>query len=381
MKDNILFFSGGAYVFGKEKAMLRIMAGLQAQDWQIHCVINGFNDGKWIELLEEARIHYTPVKLGKFTKSPKLLHIKWTLHALIHLPFALYKIKHLIKRKSPKWLFFDSHITAAIVLILLSPKGIPIIRHGELPGKSDFFFKILKKHLNQHQIYHIGNTQFVCSELERLGLPAEQIHCIHNGFFIPNQIKTDSTNASLQNLAIIIGCIGQIGPWKGQEDLIEALAIIKNQGILFLCKLAGKGDQTYLDHLNKRIQELGLTNQVEIIGYIDQPQSFYTSIDVNVVPSRFEEPFGNVAAEAGMYAVPCIVTNKGGLPEVIKDGITGFIVPANSPKDIAAKVTWLAANPLERTKMGEEAYAWISENFTISKMVQKYEAFFYKTRG
>ncbi len=371
MKADILFFSGGSYVFGKERAMLRIMSGLKERGWKIHCVTNGFNDGVWGQMLEGSNIDYTPVRLGKFTKSLKPIHIKWTIHALLFLPFALYKIHRLLVN-DPKWLLFDSHITASIVLKFFRPKGIPIIRHGELPGKSAFFFKILKTQLERVQIYHIGNTHFVCDQLKKLGIPARNISCIYNGFSIPT-ITDETKRLKVPDSPMVIGCIGQLGPWKGQEDLIRALFILKKQGISFLCRIAGKGDDTFLNYLKDLIFELGLTGQIEICGYIDKPEHFYRDIHVNVVPSRFEEPFGNVAAESGLYSIPCIVSNKGGLPEVIIDGKTGFIVPAEDPDAIASKLTWFAFNHKERKEMGENAYYWIRENFSQEKMIDNYE--------
>lgn len=361
----ILFFCAGSYVYGKEKAMLSIMTGLKDSGYAIHCIASGYNDGKWVQMLRNNAIAYITVKLGKFSKSLRLLHIKWSLDALIHLPYALYIIHKTIKNQKPDLLFFDSHVTAATILFFLNPNIPVVVRHGELP-RNDMYLNHLRS--KPYNIKHIANTQFGHRKLEELTLDPKHIFCIYNGFNPVNHL-----DKVINRPSIVIGCIGQIGEWKGQEDLIEALGILADTGTSFHCLIAGTGDHQYVSFLKDKADQLGIGQFVEFIGYISQIEQFYSNIDICVVPSRFDEPFGNVAAEAGLYGLPCIVTDRGGLPEVVEHGQTGYIVPAHSPKQIYTYLETLINDPIGRRAMGKEAQKYILKEFSIVKMIDNYK--------
>jgi hypothetical protein len=104
----ILFTYGGSYVFGKERYALNLMRGLQAAGHALFNVANGWNDGHFIQLLEESAIPHATIKLGKISKSLAPKHLKWTLDALAHLPLALWKFRNQIKKFNPDVVVLDS---------------------------------------------------------------------------------------------------------------------------------------------------------------------------------------------------------------------------------------------------------------------------------
>jgi len=111
---------------------------------------------------------------------------------------------------------------------------------------------------------------------------------------------------------VAIGVVGQIGPWKGHEDLIEALGILKSNNVPFTCKVFGNGENGYVDCLKKRACALGLESDIQWKGFVDRRADIFEGIDICVVPTRSSEPFGMVAAEASFSGVPTIATRSGG---------------------------------------------------------------------
>ena len=133
--------------------------------------------------------------------------------------------------------------------------------------------------------------------------------------------------------SVVFGFIGQIAPVKGLLELIGALDALPATRPWKLL-IAGRDSHggAYHRACVERVAALGLEQQVTFIGFLDDVAKFYHAIDVAVVPS-LEEPMGRIPLEAGSYGKPAIAFAVGGLPEVVLDGITGWLVP---PGDFAA---------------------------------------------
>jgi glycosyltransferase involved in cell wall biosynthesis len=130
--------------------------------------------------------------------------------------------------------------------------------------------------------------------------------------------------------------------------------------------VVGGGPQ--LEAYRSLATELGLGERVRFPGRVphaDVP-GLIRGMDVFVMPSvRDSESFGVAAVEAQACGVPVIVSDVGGLPEVVRDGVSGFVVPVRDPAAIAARMQELAADPALRARMGAagrahavQAYSW-----------------------
>ncbi|WP_335870578.1 glycosyltransferase [Bacillus sp. 2205SS5-2] len=113
------------------------------------------------------------------------------------------------------------------------------------------------------------------------------------------------------------------------------------------------GDGPYLEEYKQLTNKLGITDKVNFLGRVDHAQipKFISSLDVFVIPSLIES-FGVAAVEAQACGVPVIASNVGGLPEVVKDGVTGFLVPPEDAQKIAEKLELLYTNESKRTEFG-----------------------------
>lgn len=346
--------------------MLAIMKGLKSRNYEVMNVISGWNNGVFPKLLQEAGIPFEAVKLGKFSKNIRSPYLKWTLVALINYPGALLKTQRIIKAFKPDLLFFDNHSS----IFLLNPVlgNLPIlIRQAEQPSL-DFFFKMLLKSPKiLKRITFLGISKFITKELRKIGISETNLCLLYTGFVIPDKPKPSTFN----HTKLTLGCIGQIGEWKGQEDFIYALKILKDKNLPIFGKIVGSGDQQYLDKINQIIKTSDLENHVLIKGYTNQVESFYHSIDLCIVPSRVNEALGRVAAEASSYGIPIIVTNRGGLPELTVEGITGFVVPDKDPSAIAEKISWFFQNPGMLQKFGKSARSFIIQNFSFEQKMDQ----------
>ena len=109
--------------------------------------------------------------------------------------------------------------------------------------------------------------------------------------------------------------------------------------------------------LAARIDETGLSDHVSLQPFVSDPAPLYRWADVVTMPSQKPESLGRVAIEAMSYGVPPLVTAIGGLPEVVEDGKTGWVVPPGGPEPIAAALERMVADPSRWRDFGRAARA------------------------
>ena len=170
--------------------------------------------------------------------------------------------------------------------------------------------------------------------------------------------------------------VGRIEPLKGLDVLLEAITLMKEQHILeettfCLSVIGGDPDvsSTSMSAEMVRLQYLrekyGLENFVALLGKRSQDTLayYYSAAKVVVVPSHYES-FGMVALEAMACGTPVVASDVGGLAYLVKDGVTGFTVPAGEPRILADRLTKLLYDDHLRESMGSQAaeyareYAW-----------------------
>jgi glycosyltransferase involved in cell wall biosynthesis len=95
-------------------------------------------------------------------------------------------------------------------------------------------------------------------------------------------------------------------------------------------------------------------------------------VQVLVAPSQSYESFGYTVAEAMACALPAVVTNVGGLPEVVEDGVTGYVVSPQDGREFAAKIVYLLRNEALRHHMGQMGLKRFEEHFLAERMTREY---------
>jgi glycogen(starch) synthase len=167
-------------------------------------------------------------------------------------------------------------------------------------------------------------------------------------------------------------CLGRLVPEKGFDIAIRALAAVKRGD--FRLVIVGEGPG--LLELRDLARNLHVESQVEMRGWIhpDDVPTCLKSAHVLIVPSVWREPFGLVALEAGQMGLPVIASNVGGLPEIVRDGENGRLVPSGDVGGLARAMLELADNPLLCETMGRQGRKHSREKFTIEACSRAYHA-------
>jgi len=249
-------------------------------------------------------------------------------------------------------------------LIKLWLKETPLIIHFQ----GGIFNRHYIRFLNRYQDVHIiPCSQFVKKELNSLKL--NRIWpCVHNGvdpsIFHPNNALRTSIRKKLgisQNKVILY--VGRFTYEKGVSHLIHALPKISSNYPNTVLVLIGSGP--LLKYYYKLAKQLGVLSQLRIVENIPHSElnSYYNAADIFVLPS-YREPFGIVVAEAMACQLPVIASNKGGIPEIVKNGKSGILVPIKDSESITNAINILFADKNLREKMGRFGREIVLKNFT-----------------
>jgi glycosyltransferase involved in cell wall biosynthesis len=163
-------------------------------------------------------------------------------------------------------------------------------------------------------------------------------------------VEPPATSASDEPM--VIGYAKGLRDYYGPLDLLDAAARLRDEGVAFRLRIAGGGplEATLRDQIARR--ELGELVQLMGALHSDELPAFFAGIHVFAMPSH-REGYGVAALEASASGKPVVATNVGGIPEVVRDGATGLLVPPHDPPALAAALRRLAAEPDLRRRMGE----------------------------
>lgn len=218
----------------------------------------------------------------------------------------------------------------------------------------------------------IVNSNYMKNEVQRLfGLPYDKINVIPNGvnlqLFSNVNIDYDFRRQYAMDNEKIILYVGRLVYEKGIQNLIAAMPKILDRyhdSKLIIC---GRGGM--IDELREQVKYLGIENKVYFAGYCDSKkmQKMYKCADVAVFPSTYE-PFGIVAIESMLSGTPTIVSDVGGLNEIIEHGVTGMKSYAGNANSIADSVLSLLFDPKLCANISQNAIKKVRENYNWSKI-------------
>lgn len=193
-----------------------------------------------------------------------------------------------------------------------------------------------------------------------------------NVFFCPNgipnnqsPIKHKEANRTEVQILFLSNMIATKGVW----ELVEACYLLKESGLKFKCHFVGKWNDVTEHDFNEKIHQMGLDSYLIGHGaqYGEDKIKTLQDADIFVFPTYYpNECFPIVLLEAMEYALPCISTNEGGIPDIIDQEKTGFIVEKKNASQLANKISYLIKHAELRKQMGENGYQKFLKEFTLT---------------
>lgn len=199
-------------------------------------------------------------------------------------------------------------------------------------------------------------------------VPETKIKVIYNGIQLDRFTSDISPMFIPEDGEIILGCAGRLSVEKGHALLLELMAILDESTLK--CKLLLAGEGKLMEELKSTARSLGVDQRVQFLGFVDDMPSFYKSIDIFLLPSRYEG-FGYVLIEAMASRVPVVAFDVKSSQEIVEHGRSGYLVAPMQVRDMADRVLELAGDSALRNAMGEHGRKRVEKLFSFEKNQQE----------
>jgi L-malate glycosyltransferase len=297
------------------------------------------------------RLHplYTPRAVGR------MLHAGWRLRS--------------IARRTRADVVHANSIRAGLVgLVARALGGPPVVVHVRDRLPEGRVGRLTLALLTRWAAAVVGNSEYTLDGVPAGGraLRAAVPSPVDLARFDPEGVDRARSRARLgiEPGAPVLGVVGQLTPWKAQDDAIRILARVRESvpGAVLLVAGTAKfvsqetrfDNPTFVAGLHSLSAELGLDGAVRFLGEVGDVPELLGALDVLLVPS-WAEPFGRVVIEGMAMGVPVIATSEGGPAEIVEDGVDGVLLPPRAPERWAHEVRRLLGEPDRAGALAERA--------------------------
>ena len=268
---------------------------------------------------------------------------------------------------------FSKSVSIVSITHHLSPRDL-IARHdlwGILLRKFDWLVTgVFFRSVNEI----IAVSESTKRDIMATGIPSSKVEIIPDGVDRIPQINV-SRKGSMSRVLFV----GHCSPIKGIKYLLEAIWLLKISNIAL--DLVGdlESNIEYTARLKEMTRIWGISDKIIFHGFVPRERiiNFYTEADIFVLPSLWEG-FGIVLLEAMAFELPVVATKVGAIPELVKDGVNGLLVPPANSRALAEAIAALIQNPGLRKKLGKNGRAIYNKSLTWEQVGEKFETVLFR---
>jgi len=290
--------------------------------------------------------------------------------------FSIIKLSALLKKYDIDIVHIHNFKCAIIMMFAFffyskKNKQIKFImtRHLVKKGKTNFIYNLLYKHLDKIIfVSKLAMDKFLSTSPN---INLNKLIVIHNSI-LPQNYYFDINNINYRkkyNITddiVILGYVGRLDKMKGVDVLLNALLKLNNTNYHLL--IAGTGE--YKQCLVNIVNDFGLNDKVTFLDFVENTTELMEQIDIGIVPSVWQEPFGLVLLEYMKVNKAIITTDNGAQKEFLDDNSAIFIPPNNSEL-LAQKIDYLIKDKEQRIKLGNNAKEKFDNNFNYNVFFDK----------
>jgi glycosyltransferase involved in cell wall biosynthesis len=330
---------------------------------------------------EESMAHVARQRGARIVTLPHLAREVSPLNDLL----AVWHLAKLIRAQRPQ--IVHTHTAKAgavgrVAALLAGNARPPIVVHtfhghvlrGYFNPLTTLGFRTLERWLATVTTRLIAVSPEVRDDLVRLGVaPREKFTVIRLGIELGERVGGDVAarretrrRLGISPEAFVVGWVGRMTAVKRTEDVLLAFKGVLDRGVdAWLCLIGDGPDRRSLE---RRAHELGITRRCLFVGYQDDVAPYYEAIDALLLPSVNEgTPVSVIEALAAER--PAVATRVGGIPDVVRDGVDGYLVDVGDAETLAARLAELAADPAKRDAMGSEGRKRVLERYAVDRLV------------
>lgn len=364
----IVFFTGSNDLYGANRILLNVI-GLFTEYERVLCLpCKG-------ELTELAQTLYPGIRIVEIPDLPVIAKMFLSPKGIVRFVSNVARASLRLKKTVPKdaVVYLNTLAVLPVALFLRNQKYLHV--HEILPNSS-----ATNRAVNKLALKLVKNmvcvSKAVALNFEELGCSKDRLKIVHNGISsILPYVKNDEGGEE-QKLKLTL--IGRIKPSvKGQNYALDALKLlapeIREKIQLTMVGSPVVNQESDLEDLERRISEENLGETVKIHGFTNNIGKYYETSDICLVPSVSVDSLPTTVLEAMSAGLPVIGTEIGGIPEMIDDGETGFLIPLGDASVFSERITRLVTDVALRKDMGRKGYEKYLREFTIQGFADRYK--------
>ncbi|PAE17820.1 hypothetical protein CHH91_01750 [Virgibacillus sp. 7505] len=267
-------------------------------------------------------------------------------------------------------------------------KEIFLVLQGIYPRKSnEELYSSLEYQYHEH-LEHIGChvSEFIHTQANITKEDLIRQHRIPENRFVqfPYGMDIGSFNSRPQQLERIpaatkpvILFVGRLVQLKGVHVLIEALRQLKMVNTNWECWILGDGFEEAIERFTDQMEDADLLSDIRLLGSVPNVKDFLEAADIFVLPS-LQDTQPHSVMEAQLSGIPVVVSNAGGLPEMVEEGVTGLLSEAGQPESLAHQLARLLADPSLREQVSKQAEVWARQQWSLVNMGKNTEKLYKK---
>jgi glycosyltransferase involved in cell wall biosynthesis len=297
---------------------------------------------------------------------------------------SVLRVAALIRRTRPHIL--HTHTAKAGVIgraaaLAAGPARPPLVVHtfhghvlkGYFDPVRTAFFRHIEHTFARSSDALVAVSPEVRDELVALGVaPREKFTVVRLGIPLDERLGDETSDADYRHLygigpdAFVVGWVGRMTAVKDTDAVLQIVRALRDRGVdAALCMVGDGPDRERLEEL---AHELGIARSCFFVGYQPDVAGFYRLFDAFLLPS-VNEGTPVSAIEALAAATPVVANRVGGVPDVVRDGLDGFLVAAGQVEEAAEKLALLAGDPDLRKRLGESGRERVLARYSVGRLV------------
>jgi glycosyltransferase involved in cell wall biosynthesis len=267
---------------------------------------------------------------------------------------------------------------AALVAGSARPPIVVHTFHGHVlkgyfgPGRTAFFKQVERTFARSTDVL-VAVSPEVRDELVAHGIaPADKFAVIRLGIPLAERLGDETAALDYRQLygipddAFVVGWVGRMTGVKDTDAVLEIVAATRERGVPAVLCMVGDGPDR--ERLEQVAHDLGIARSTYFVGYQEDVAGYYRLFDAFLLPS-VNEGTPVSAIEALASGTPVVATRVGGVPDVVTDGVDGFLVEPGDPDAAADRLAELARDPELRARLGEAGSANARERYSVERLV------------